>query len=186
MKKTKEEKDKELTDTLKKLNETEYEVEQELLIKEANKMHCLFELGLTFADPIKNISLDKLKEKATKVPSMVVAKIQAEIEEVKKYTPRQVLDNAIGKPIMSALAKKGMSETVLKSFKKNLLKQREDRRKKEMKEFSIKINYPEEKNIDDDLFQFIKGEYEDFEEAMKKEMVKQLIKTYNDHIIYIL
>lgn len=177
LKKAKEETDKELTDTLKTLNEKEYDVEQDLLINEANKMHCLFELGLTFADPIKNISLDKLKEKATKAPSIAVGKIQAEIEEIKKYTPRQVLDKAIGKPIMNALAKKGMSETVLKSFKKDLLKQREDRRKKEMKEFSIEIKYPEEKNIDVDLFQFIKEEYKDFKEDMRKEIVKQLNKS---------
>lgn len=175
--KAKEQTEKELTETLKKLNDEEYEVEQKLLINEANKMHCLFDLGLEFANPLKDITLDKLKEKAAKAPSMAVAKIQSEIEEIKKYTPRQVLDTTVGKPIMSALAKKGMSETVLVSFKKDLIKQRGDRRKKEMKEFNIEIKYPEEKNIDVDLFKFIKEEYKDFKETMKKEMIKQLIKS---------
>ena len=177
MKKAKEETEKELTETLKQLNDKEYEVEQDLLINEANKMHCLFDLGLEFANPVKDIALDELKEKAAKAPSMAVAKIQSEIEEIKKYTPRQVLDTTVGKPIMSALAKKGMSETVLKSFKKDLIKQRGDRRKKEMKEFNIEIKYPEEKSIDVDLFQFIKEEYKDFKDTLKKEMIKQVIKS---------
>lgn len=177
MKKAKEETDKELTETLKKLNEKEYEVEQDLLINEANKMHCLFDLGLEFANPVKDIALDELKEKAAKAPSVTVAKIQSQIEEIKKYTPRQVLDTTVGKPIMSALAKKGMSETVLVSFKKDLIKQRGDRRKKEMKEFNIDIKYPEEKSIDVDLFKFIKEEYKDFKDTLKKEMIKQVIKS---------
>ena len=46
-----------------------------------------------------------------------------------------------------------------------------------MKEFNIEIKYPEEKNIDVDLFKFIKEEYTDFKETMKKEMIKQLIKS---------
>ena len=70
-----------------------------------------------------------------------------------------------------------MSETVLKSFKKELIKQRGDRRKKEMKEFNIEIKYPEEKSIDVDLFQFIKEEYKDFKDTLKKEMIKQVIKS---------
>ena len=177
LKKTKEETEKELTETLKQLNDKEYEVEQDLLINEANKMHCLFDLGLEFANPVKDIALDELKEKAEKAPSMTVAKIQSEIEEIKKYTPRQVLDTAVGKPIMSALAKKGMSETILVSFKKDLIKQRGDRRKKEMKEFNIEIKYPEEKSIDVDLFKFIKEEYKDFKDTIKKEIIKQAIKS---------
>ena len=177
LKKAKEETDKELTETLKKLNEKEYEVEQDLLINEANKMHCLFDLGLEFANPVKDIALDELKEKAAKAPSVTVAKIQSQIDEIKKYTPRQVLDTTVGKPIMSALAKKGMSETVLVSFKKDLIKQRGDRRKKEMKEFNIDIKYPEEKSIDVDLFKFIKEEYKDFKDTLKKEMIKQVIKS---------
>ena len=57
-----------------------------------------------------------------------------------------------------------MSETVLKGFKKELMKERAERRKKEREEFGIKKNEFDGENIDKlklDLYSLIEQEYKD-------------------------
>ena len=181
-------KNEEITEeTLKDLNKKEVEVEVKALIQKVNEIHCLFEKGLEFAEPLKKVSIDKLLEKAKSAPAIGVKKINAEIEEIKKMPDVEFLNSNYGKPLKTALAKKGMSKTFLTDFKKNLLKERSDRRKKEREEFGIKKNeFDEDENIDIDLYSLIdkeingdddddededkRGKDEDFEEYIKKKI----------------
>ena len=57
-----------------------------------------------------------------------------------------------------------MSETILKSVKKQLLKERGERRKAEREEFGIKVNEFDDENIDKmklDLYSLVEKEYKD-------------------------
>ena len=181
-------KNEEITEkTLIDLNKKEVDVEVKALTQKVNEIHCLFEKGLEFAEPLKKVSIDKLLEKAKSAPAIGVKKINAEIEEIKKMPDVEFLNSKFGKPLKTALAKKGMSKTFLTDFKKNLLKERSDRRKKEREEFGIKKNeFDEDENIDINLSSLIdkeingdddddededkRGKDEDFEEYIKKKI----------------
>ena len=181
-------KNEEITEkTLIDLNKKEVDVEVKALTQKVNEIHCLFEKGLEFAEPLKKVSIDKLLEKAKSAPAIGVKKINAEIEEIKKMPDVEFLNSKFGKPLKTALAKKGMSKTFLTDFKKNLLKERSDRRKKEREEFGIKKNeFDDDENIDIDLYSLIekeingdddddededkRGKDEDFEEYIKKKI----------------
>ena len=63
-----------------------------------------------------------------------------------------------------ALAKKGLSETLLIGFKKDIMKKRRERREAERKEFDIQVNEFENENIDElnlDLMSLIKSEFKE-------------------------
>ena len=92
-------------------------------------MHYIFELGFELAKPLRKITLDKLLEKSKSAPAITLNAIKKEIEEIKKIPVLDFLNSAHGKVLKNALRKKGMSETILKSTKKQLLKERGERKK---------------------------------------------------------
>ena len=76
------EKNEEITEEiLKELNKKELEVEIDILSNEVDKMHYIFDTGLTLVEPIRKITLNKLLEKAKSAPSIALASINKEIEE---------------------------------------------------------------------------------------------------------
>ena len=127
-------------------------------------MHYIFELGLELAEPLRKITLDKLLEKSKSAAAITLNAIKKEIEEIKKIPILDFLNSTYGKVLKNALEKKGMSETILKSVKKQLLKERGERRKAEREEFGIKVNEFDDENIDKmklDLYSLVEKEYKD-------------------------
>jgi len=156
---------KEITeDFIKELNKKELEVEIHFLANETNKLHYIFDLGLTFVEPIRKFTLNKLLEKAKSAPAVALSTINKQIEEVKNIPIVEFFNATYGKVLKDALVKKGFSATLLNSFKKQLMKDRGERRKKERDEFKIKVNEFKEENIDElklDLFELVDKEYDE-------------------------
>ena len=74
------------------------------------------------------------------------------------------MNSTYGKLLKEALEKKGMSATLLKSFKNQLLKERRQRRKVEREEFGIEKNEFDDENMDElklDLFKLISDDIKD-------------------------
>ena len=143
---------------IKKLNKDELEVEIKFLENEVDRMHYIYTVGLELVEPIRKVTLDKLMEKAKSAPAITLNKINQEIEEVKKIPAIEFLNSTYGKLLKEALEKKGMSATLLKSFKNQLLKERKQRRKVEREEFGIEKNEFDDENMDElklDLFKLI-------------------------------
>jgi len=165
---------------LKDLNKEELKVEIDILSQEASKMHLLFDIGLELTEPLRKYTIDKLLKKVKSAPSMAVAKLNEQIDEVKKLPVVQFLKSTYGKVLMNALAKKGMSESLLKDFKKELFKLRGNRRKAEREEFNIKVNeFPEEdiSQIKLDIFSLIVDEYIDSKLSFKQYLAKKVIES---------
>ena len=180
-KKVEESKDKsssELEELLKEYNKKELEKEKELIANELDKMHSLWELGLELSDPLKNYTITKLTKKLNDAPGPLKPAINKQIDEVKAYSPKQFLNSTFGKPLKNALIKQGMSVTVLKNFKEELLENRKNRRKEERKQFSFvkKNEFPPEDEFEfnvDDLYEAIFDEYkEDFQSSIKDKFFK--------------
>ena len=149
---------------IKKLNKDELEVEIKFLENEVDRMHYIYTVGLEFVEPIRKVTLDKLMEKAKSAPAITLNKINQEIEEVKKIPVIEFLNSPYGKLLKEALEKKGMSATLLKSFKNQLLKERRQRRKVEREEFGIEKNEFDDENMDElklDLFKLIDDDIKD-------------------------
>ena len=149
---------------LKELNKKELEKEIEILSNGVNKMHFIFEAGLELAEPFRKVTIDKLLEKAKRVPEMARAKINSEIEEVKSLQIKDFIDSSQGKSLKVALTKKGLSVTLLIGVKKDIMKNRGKRREAERKEFDIKKNEFEKEDICQlklDLMKLIKNEIKD-------------------------
>ena len=145
-------------ENIKKLNKDELEVEIKFLENEVDRMHFIYTVGLELVEPIRKVTLDKLMEKAKSAPAITLNKINQEIEEVKKIPVIEFLNSTYGKLLKEALEKKGMSATLLKSFKNQLLKERRQRRKVEREEFGIEKNEFDDENMDElklDLFKLI-------------------------------
>ena len=143
---------------IKKLNKDELKVEIKFLENEVDRMHYIYTVGLELVEPIRKVTLDKLMEKAKSAPAITLNKINQEIEEVKKIPVIEFLNSTYGKLLKEALEKKGMSATLLKSFKNQLLKERKQRRKVEREEFGIEKNEFDDENMDElklDLFKLI-------------------------------
>lgn len=143
---------------IKKLNKDELEVEIKFLENEVDRMHYIYTVGLELVEPIRKVTLDKLMEKAKSAPAITLNKINQEIEEVKKIPVIEFLNSTYGKLLKEALEKKGMSATLLKSFKNQLLKERRQRRKVEREDFGIEKNEFDDENMDElklDLFKLI-------------------------------
>ena len=159
------EKKEEITEKIiRDLNKEELKVEIDFLSNSLNKMHYIFELGLELAEPLRKITLDKLLEKSKSAAAITLNAIKKEIEEIKKIPILDFLNSTYGKVLKNALEKKGMSETILKSVKKQLLKERGERRKAEREEFGIKVNEFDDENIDKmklDLYSLVEKEYKD-------------------------
>jgi hypothetical protein len=145
-------------ENIKKLNKDELKVEIKFLENEVDRMHFIYTVGLELVEPIRKVTLDKLMEKAKSAPAITLNKINQEIEEVKKIPVIEFLNSTYGKLLKEALEKKGMSATLLKSFKNQLLKERKQRRKVEREEFGIEKNEFDDENMDElklDLFKLI-------------------------------
>ena len=145
-------------ENIKKLNKDELEVEIKFLENEVDRMHYIYTVGLELVEPIRKVTLDKLMEKAKSAPAITLNKINQEIEEVKKIPVIEFLNSTYGKLLKEALEKKGMSATLLKSFKNQLLKERRQRRKVEREDFGIEKNEFDDENMDElklDLFKLI-------------------------------
>ena len=157
-------------DVIKKLNKEELEVEIGFLSNAVDQMHYIFDLGLDLVEPLKKITIDKLLEQAKSAPAITANKIKNEIEDIKKIPAVDFLKSTHGKVLKNALEKKGMSETLLKSTKKNLMSERSERRKKEREEFGIKVNEFDDENIDKmklDLYSLVENEYNDINKVFK-------------------
>ena len=151
-------------ETLKELNKEELKVEIDILSNQLDQMHYIFDLGLDLVDPIRKISINKLLDKAKSKSGTALKLINDQIEKMKSMPIIDFLRSTYGKVLKDALVKKGMSETVLKGFKKELMKERAERRKKEREEFGIKKNEFDGENIDKlklDLYSLIEQEYKD-------------------------
>ena len=151
-------------ENIKKLNKDELEVEIKFLENEVDRMHFIYTVGLELVEPIRKVTLDKLMEKAKSAPAITLNKINQEIEEVKKIPVIEFLNSTYGKLLKEALEKKGMSATLLKSFKNQLLKERRQRRKVEREEFGIEKNEFDDENMDElklDLFKLIDDDIKD-------------------------
>ena len=151
-------------ENIKKLNKDELEVEIKFLENEVDRMHYIYTVGLELVEPIRKVTLDKLMEKAKSAPAITLNKINQEIEEVKKIPVIEFLNSTYGKLLKEALEKKGMSATLLKSFKNQLLKERRQRRKVEREEFGIEKNEFDDENMDElklDLFKLISDDIKD-------------------------
>ena len=151
-------------ENIKKLNKDELEVEIKFLENEVDRMHYIYTVGLELVEPIRKVTLDKLMEKAKSAPAITLNKINQEIEEVKKIPAIEFLNSTYGKLLKEALEKKGMSATLLKSFKNQLLKERRQRRKVEREDFGIEKNEFDDENMDElklDLFKLIDDDIKD-------------------------
>ena len=151
-------------ENIKKLNKDELKVEIKFLENEVDRMHYIYTVGLELVEPIRKVTLDKLMEKAKSAPAITLNKINQEIEEVKKIPVIEFLNSTYGKLLKEALEKKGMSATLLKSFKNQLLKERKQRRKVEREEFGIEKNEFDDENMDElklDLFKLIDDDIKD-------------------------
>ena len=173
--------EEELKKLLKKYNEKELDVEKEKISNEVEKMHCLWELGLELTEPLKNYTLKELQKKLDKAKGPFKKAVDSQINQVKAFSPKEFLNSPFGKPLKTALIKQGMSKTLLEDFKKQLLKDRKERRKKE------KEKHPHVKNINleeedfefniDDLFEAIFDEYKDeFKSTIEKNLLKIIKK----------
>ena len=126
-------------DAIKKLNESELKWELDILTNQVDQLHYIFETGLDLVEPIKKITLNKLMEQVKTAPAVAANTINKQIAEIKSMPSIDFLRSTYGKVLKDALVKKGMSETVFKGYKKDLMKERAERRKKEREEFNRKI-----------------------------------------------
>ena len=155
---------------IKELNKEDLEVEIEFLSNKADKMHFIFDTGLEFAEPVRKLTIDQLLDKAKNSVAVVANKIKKKIEEIKEKKLVEFIDSTFGKCIKDALVKKGLSKTVLTSYKNELFTKRKERREKERKEFDIKENEFESEfdNMELDLFSLVVKEFKDIDKNFKE------------------
>jgi hypothetical protein len=174
---------------LKELNKNEIEKEIDIFSNEVDKMHYIFDVGLDLVNVLKSITLNKLKKKLESAPAMTINKINDQIKEINQLGVLDFLYSTYGKVLLDAMAKKGFSETLLRGFKKEIMKNRDERRKNERLEFGIKVNEFDNENIEQlklDLMELIKNEGKEIHKNFKgfvrdkmiEEMYKPSIKIY--------
>ena len=175
-------KNQEITEEIiKKFNKAELDVEIDFLANQVDKMHYIFSIGLELVEPIRKVTLDKLIEKSKKAPEIALRRIEKEIDEVKNIPIIEFLNSTYGKVLREALEKKGMSATLLKSFKNQLFKERGQRRKVEREEFGIKTNEFDDESMDDlklDLYSLIESEYKDINKNFREYARGKMIEAY--------
>ena len=180
------EKNEEITEkTIRKLNGDELKVEIDILSNILDKMHYIFEIGLSLVEPLRKVTLDKLIEKSKTAPAITVNKIKSQIEEIEKIPVLDFLKSTHGKVLKNALEKKGMSVTILKSAKKDLFKERGERRKAEREEFGIKVNEFEDEDIDKikfDLYDLVEEEYKGFDQIYREHVREKMVENYYQKI----
>lgn len=158
--------------------------ELEILLNYLDKMYFILSVGLELAESLKNITLKKLEDKVKSAGAIAASQINKQIEEIKKQSPLQFLESPQGKVLKDALAKKGLSEVALTSKKKELMKERAERRKAEREEFGIKVNEFDEEDIlkmEIDLATFVMIEQKDiknnYREYAREKLVEQIYKN---------
>ena len=175
-------KNQEITEeVIKKLNKIELDVEIDFLTNQVDKMHYIFSIGLELVEPIRKVTLDKLIEKSKTAPAMTLRTIQNQIDEVKNIPIIEFLNSTYGKVLREALEKKGMSATLLKSFKNQLFKERGQRRKVEREEFGINTNEFDDESMDDlklDLYSLIESEYKDINKNFREYARGKMIEAW--------
>ena len=175
------EKNEEITEkTIRKLNGDELKVEIDILSNILDKMHYIFEIGLSLVEPLRKVTLDKLIEKSKTAPAITVNKIKSQIEEIEKIPVLDFLKSTHGKVLKNALEKKGMSVTILKSAKKDLFKERGERRKAEREEFGIKVNEFDDEDIDKikfDLYDLVEEEYKGFDKIYREYVREKMVEN---------
>ena len=175
------EKNEEITEkTIRKLNGDELKVEIDILSNILDKMHYIFEIGLSLVEPLRKVTLDKLIEQSKSAPAITVNKIKSQIEEIEKIPVLDFLKSTHGKVLKNALEKKGMSVTILKSAKKDLFKERGERRKAEREEFGIKVNEFEDEDIDKikfDLYDLVEEEYKGFDQIYREHVREKMVEN---------
>ena len=180
------EKNEEITEkTIRKLNGDELKVEIEILSNILDKMHYIFEIGLSLVEPLRKVTLDKLIEQSKSAPAITVNKIKSQIEEIEKIPVLDFLKSTHGKVLKNALEKKGMSVTILKRAKKDLFKERGERRKAEREEFGIKVNEFEDEDIDKikfDLYDLVEEEYKGFDQIYREHVREKMVENYYQKI----
>lgn len=180
-KKVEESKDKsssELEELLKSYNKKELKIEKELIANELDKMHCLWELGIELTNPLKNYTINKLTKKLDKTPDALKPAVNSQIAEIKAYSPKQFLNSAYGKPLKTALVKQGMSSSLLKDFKKNMLNERKNRRKDERATFDYvkKNEFPPEDEFEFNIDELYESIFEEYKEDFQSTLLKNLLK----------
>ena len=158
-------------------------VEIEILSQETNKLHLLFEIGLDLTKPLRKYTLDKSMAEAKSAPALALKKINEKIDEIKNFPALKFLKSSYGKPLMSAMEKKGLSDTFLQRFKKELLKLRGIRREAEREEFNIKVNeFPGEDitKIKLDIFSLILEEYKDSKILFVNYIAKKILEAMEE------
>ena len=168
---------KDLCDLLLEYNLKEIDNEKELIINEVDKMHSLYELGLELAEKLKKVTLDQLKKKLDKAPSVSKSLINSQIEQINKYSSKEFLDSEFGKPLKSELEKAGMREDLLKEFMENLEKERKQRRVDERTKYGIEQNeFPPKDELGftaEDVFKLIFEDYKDeFRSSLKNKVIE--------------
>ena len=158
--------------------------ELEILLNYLDKMYFILSVGLELAETLKNITLKKLEDKVKSAGAIAASQINKQIEEIKKQSPLQFLESPQGKVLKDALAKHGLSEVALTSKKKELMKERAERRKAEREEFGIKVNEFDEEDIlkmEIDLATFVMIEQKDiknnYREYAREKLVEQIYKN---------
>ena len=156
---------KEKEELLLKYNKKEIKNEKDFIQNQADKMHCLYEIGLELAEKLKILSVDGLKKKLDKAPSFSKGAINSQIELINQKSPEDILNSELGQPLKTALEKEGMREEFLKGYMEDLKTERQTRRKEERDKYNIEKNeFPPEDEVQftaEDLYESIKGEYKE-------------------------
>lgn len=177
-------KNEEITEEfIKGLNKKELEVEIDILSQQASKLHLIFEIGLDLTKPLRKYTLDKFMAKVKTAPAAALKKLNEQIEEIKNLPAVQFLKSSYGSVLMNAMAKKGLSDTVLQNFKKELFKLRGNRRKAEREEFNIKVNEFEDEDISKiklNIFSLIVDEYIDSKLSFEQYIAKKVYESMKE------
>ena len=168
--------EEELKKLLLKFNLKEIKIEKELIMNEVDKMYKLYEIGKKLAEKLKKVTLEQLKKKLDKAPSLAKAALNTQIEQVNSSGPKEFLDTEFGKPLKTALEKYGMSQVVLQTVIDGLKEERKKRREAERTKYKISQNeFPPEDELDisaKDLYDLIFDEYKDGIKSKLEEKLK--------------
>ena len=168
--------DREIKNLLLEYNLKEIDIEKELIINEVDKMYKLYEIGKKLAEKLKKVTLEQLKKKLDKAPSVAKTALNTQIEQVNNSGPKEFLDTEFGKPLKTALEKYGMSKAVLKTVMDGFKEERKKRREAERTKYNINQNeFPPEDELDisaEDLYNLIFEEYKDGIKSALQEKLK--------------
>ena len=168
--------EEELKKLLLKYNLKEIKIEKKLIMNEVDKMYKLYEIGKKLAEKLKKVTLEQLKKKLDKAPSIAKAALNTQIEQVNNSGPKEFLDTEFGKPLKTALEKYGMSQVVLQTVIDGLKEERKKRREAERTKYNINQNeFPPEDELDisaEDLYDLIFDEYKDGIKSKLEEKLK--------------